>query len=310
VIAHIEASFSGFGTSDTKEEGPSQESALKPAFSSEGNTALAGRLVSLAEAPRPPGDRQSAKSKLTGPYAVAALVGVTVLALTASLAWIVHGQRPISTVSSNEASKPALAIPLQAKVASPIRPEPARVDPPLPVPETGRSGGDDNPPKFAPDEDRAAKDKVLKATERSAAARKRQLAKEVSAKKQKPAVVAKKEQKRRLAKTTLDELTPTIPAGYPMPQALRSDGGSTTPTVKPVIHHDSGASGPAGKQTAHSDIKPREQKGNVEALCSDRSNFFSRSFCHNQYCAEPQRKNDPTCQRLRQYEMARQNSTY
>ncbi len=399
MIAHIEPTFSGFGTSDTKDEPSISSLAPVQALRPNANSDLADRLVALAEGPKSPQPQGSAKKLLRSPVAVASLAGFTILALTASLAWIVHGQRPFNagTVGKNtggaEASQatkrtdnagvsaiPALTAiapktpTVETPVPSPIAPATAALSPPaqaLVVPQPAMTApavtapaltaptvapptiiapkaaaqaaptviapknaaqtvpadarqakppkpriGDQpstlepsaKPPKFAAKAEakvevkKPATDKLATNVEKS----KEQLAQEQ----------ALKEKRRQVAKASTPSATATKPElakAYPMPQAVWSDASprlQTTEQAKPIARAEPQVSAPSAKQAMITEGKTREIKANVEALCSERSNFLSRGYCQNQYCAEPHRKNDPTCQRLRQYETARQAVNY
>lgn len=372
MIAHIEPTFSGFGTSDTKDEPSISSLAPVQALRPNANSDLADRLVALAEGPKSPQPQGSAKKLLRSPVAVASLAGFTILALTASLAWIVHGQRPFNagTVGKNtegaEASQatkrtdnagisviPALTAiapktpTVETPVPSPIAPATAALSPPaqaLVVPQPAmtapavtapaltaptvtpptiiapKAAAQAAPTVIAPKNaaqtvpavaPQAKPPKPRIGDQPSALATNVEKSKEQLAQEQ-----ALKEKRRQVAKASTPSATATKPElakAYPMPQAVWSDASprlQTTEQAKPIARAEPQVSAPSAKQAMITEGKTREIKANVEALCSERSNFLSRGYCQNQYCAEPHRKNDPTCQRLRQYETARQAVNY
>jgi hypothetical protein len=360
VIAHIEASFSGFGTCEQKNPEIPPDSIAPVERRSEGNTALAGRLVGLSLPKRNSDDAKPEHKKRIGPYVVATLAGFTVLALTASLAWIVHGQRPFETrakpqdvrgaevvgaksrtpeksekapvgaaskdvkaeSSINEPSSPLPQVPdaradAQKEASSDLQ-KPTLVPSPTEPGTTAsqssskaRAGSDstsEGDSKKAPIDNSAMKQAAEPGTNA-----KRPTPKDDTVRKQKTEEATKKEPKRQVAKASPDAAKQDSAPGYPIPQAIRSDGGQSTPSTETSRSmspsEKSSATAPV-KQAASAEPKPREAAGSVEALCSDRSNFITRGFCQSQYCTEPQRQSDSTCQRLRQHEAARKSVNY
>jgi hypothetical protein len=385
VIAHIEASFSGFGTSEAKDEAPAPTLAAVHVLKPNSNSDLADRLVALSEAPERPQPIGSNKKLLSSPVAVAALAGFTIVALMASLAWIVHGQQPFvpsaesrntaiaeESQSTTRTSKPGVStvpplsavlpkapstdIPASSPLAiAPALPSPGLAPPPTPAPTvirptvtapttaaptmtapavTAPSAAAQTTPTAAaaqkiqpkprngdlpsPPEPNARPVKLTVKSEPKAEAKKSATDKSTSdaarSKEQIAQEQALKERKRQVAKASV--AAPPAPRSepvkpYPLPQAVFPEPSArlqTTESVKPIARAEPQVSAAPAKQAMATEAKTREGKGNVEALCSDRSNFLSRGYCQNQYCAESQRKNDPTCQRLRQYDTARQSS--
>ncbi len=383
MIAHIEPSFSGYGTSESKDEAKDDASSPSAApvhvLTPNTNSELVDRLVALAEAPKLSDPQRPTHKLFRSPVAVASLAGFTVIALTASLAWIVHGQRPFGTGPSNknpvsveesQATKRAgkagasgapelMAVtprvsPAEIPASSPLMGAPPALSPPVPSPvllaPTQAASIASSPsvaappvlspptvaqptptlaPQAIPPKPRAerrhsiaepsAKTQQLTAQAEPKANLKKPVAdknssKEVKAKEQLVQEQALQERRRQVVKASTATSPPPkaeLAKAQPLPQALGSEPShrsQNSEVAKPMARAEPQLSAPSVKQASATEAKTRDLKGNVEALCSERSNFLSRGYCQTQYCAEPHRKNDPTCQRLRQYETARQSS--
>jgi hypothetical protein len=340
VIAHIEPSVSGFGTARTKHVSVAQDHAPAPVGEPGPNDLLAGRMVSLAQVPQSLAKALSSgagarkrwrpKKSLTGPYAVACMAGMTILALTASLAWIMQGQHPFA-VSGATASQMAPAPtanprpmkePTPANIANTPGGQSSPESPNLPAasaspaapfvssaPSLSRAPAQSIAPLVVP----FGKPPLIRQSESQG------IAKAAKPQKPKPVEQAQKQVKQRAAQVASPSLQSQ---SYPQSQAVSSDNAkrastgsfrseiANSPSAADAQPGDSKANQVAMLQTKPAEARPKEGKVSVEMLCSDRSNFLSRGFCQNQYCTDPLRKNDQTCQKLRQYELARQNLSY
>ncbi len=91
---------------------------------------------------------------------------------------------------------------------------------------------------------------------------------------------------------------PQAPGGQPEPaQSASVQVSVNSPTVPP--------SPAAVSDPLPGGDRPPETMVSVEQRCADSGNFFSRSVCQNQTCANPALASDPVCRRLREAQQAR-----
>ena len=316
VIAHIEATFSGLGTAH--KGSPASSSALPAThlFRTKEDTGLADQMVAISEARQVSQGHRSSERFWRSPKAVAGLAGLTILTLIISLGWIIQGrqsfdaQPPSQTLqkqgvtgveplaSTEQAPTTPRTLPITNLKAAPTGGVlPIEVEPNLPATQSPPVAVQVQPQSL-PSSAVLRKESVAKLSSQKVPAQTSSL--------QKSAAQTEPKQKESKQKESKQKESP-IEALKPVSGRERVASGST-------------AIAPQAKVTSSSDAKPPDAArlsgksvhgaGNVEALCADRNNFLSRGYCQNQYCAEPHRKGDPTCQRLRQYELARQTINY
>jgi hypothetical protein len=343
VIAHIEASFSGYGTSDQKEDPPSPKVEPLVTVRSKANADLASRLVAMTQVSKPTLDRDSSRKLFRTPLAVASLAGVTIIGLVTSLAWIMSSPRPLDSKGGNQSKvsaedshsskssvtpkitqTPAPQTNATATAANAASPAPStlpataataataaavtqaeRVEP-APKPLATPAPAASTSPSSQP----VASISPARTTPKREAAKVDEAAGAEPVKKRSPP----KEVSRQAAKAPRATSPKSEEAnGYPVPQAIQPTPGPTAQVRDrsvPSPRAESSVGAAPAKPTVSAEAKPRESRSGVEGLCSDRTNFVTRGFCQSQYCTEAQRKNDPVCVRLRQTETARQSANY
>jgi hypothetical protein len=339
VIAHIEASFSGYGTSDQKEDPPSPKVEPLVTVRSKANADLASRLVAMTQVPKPTLDTDSSRKLFRTPLAVASLAGVTIIGLVTSLAWIMSSPRPLDSKGGNQSkvsvedshtSKSSVTPKLNqtptpqanatATAANAASPAPGTPPGTAAAPAVTQAERVEQAPKPlttpTPDASASPSSQPVAAISPARAAPKREANKAdedpgAEPVKRKP---PPKEVSRQAAKAPRASSPKSEEAnGYPVPQAIQPTPGPTAQardrSVSSPRAESSVGAAPA-KPTVSAEAKPRESRSGVEGLCSDRTNFVTRGFCQSQYCTESQRKNDPVCVRLRQTETARQSANY
>jgi hypothetical protein len=309
VIAHIEATFSGLGTADRG--GPASSSALTaaPQLRTPADTGLADQMVAISEARQVSQGRGSPGRFWRNPKAVAGLAAFTVVALTMSLVWIIQGQQPLGVkglgqptmkqglsnpdplATTEPASRPsALPISVVRPEATDVRP--IETQPALPAKKLPQAVVLVQP-QVLPSSVAKPKEPLVK----------RSLQNDANQKDSKQRDAKQRDAKQRDANHK-EPGTKAIKQAA-APESVQADSATIVPLTKLAVSSDA-----ASRDDARLGSKNVQRSNNVEALCAERTNFLSRGYCQNQYCAEVQRKGDPTCQRLRQYELARQTINY
>ena len=309
VIAHIEATFSGLGTADRR--GSAAENLLDalPMARTQADTDLADHLVAISESKLVSQAQAPPPRFWRSPKAVAGLAAFTVMALTMSLVWIIQGLQPLGVkglgqptlkqglsnpdplATTEQASMPsALQISVVRPAATGVRPienQPALPAKKLPPAEVLVQ------PQALPSNAAKPKELLVKQSLQKDLVQKRTLQKDANQKDAKQRDANHKEPGTKAIKQAA------------APEGVQADSATIVPSTKLAVSSDA-----ASRDDARLGSKNVQRAGNVEALCADRTNFLSRGYCQNQYCAQAQRKGDPTCQRLRQYELARQTINY
>jgi hypothetical protein len=264
------------------------------------DTGLADQLVAISEAKQVSQGHRSTGRFWHSPKAVAGLAGFTILSLTISLAWIIQGRQSFDATPR--------ALPIAAlKVAPTGGVLPVEVEPTLPT-KPSPPVAVQVQPQALPSSAALKKEPVTKPSSQKIPKETSSLQK--SAAQTEPIQKEPKQKELKQKESRQKESKQKDPLIEPVKQ----------PAVRESVAPDSGAIAPQAKLASSSDSKlaaanrlvgkSTQGVSNVETLCADRSNFLSRGYCQNQYCAEPHRKGDATCQRLRQYELARQTINY